>query len=65
MHDFIESRLVDKDVPFHNPLKRLKLKTNASDSVIKNGKANTMPLFIYYVKLHMLYPLINALVLET
>ena len=29
MNDFIQSKQVDKAVPFHDPLKRLKLKTFA------------------------------------
>ena len=33
--DFIQSKQVDKTVIFHEPLKRLKLKTFASDGVIK------------------------------
>ena len=31
---FIQSKQVDKAVPFHDPLKTLKLKTLASDCVI-------------------------------
>ena len=33
--DFIQSKQIDKTVIFHEPLKRLKLKTFASDAVIK------------------------------
>ena len=56
---------VDKAVPFHDPLKRLKVKTLASDRVIIKDNVKTIPLLIYYVKLHMLHPLISALILET
>ena len=41
---------------FHDPLKRLKLNTLASDSIIKKDNAKTIPLLIYYVKLYMLHP---------
>ena len=61
---FIQSKQVDKLAPFHDPLKTLKLKTLASDCVIKKD-VMTMPLLIYYDKLYMLYPLISALILET
>ena len=44
---FIQSKQVDKVDPFHDPLKTLKLKTLASDCVIKKG-VTTMPLLIYY-----------------
>ena len=47
-----------------DPLKRLKLKTLASDCVIKKD-VTTMPLLIYYDELYMLHPLISALILET
>ena len=45
-------------------LKILKLKTLASDCVIKKD-VTTMPLLIYYDELYMLHPLISALILET
>ena len=49
---------VDKVAPFHDPfhdlLKTLKLKTLASDCVIKKD-ATTMPLFIYYDELYIFY----------
>ena len=61
---FILSKQVDKVVPFHVPLKTLKLKTLSSDCVIKKD-ATTMPLLIYYDELYMLHPLISALILET
>ena len=48
----------------HDPLKTLKLKTLASDCVIKKD-VTTMPLLIYYDELYMLPPLISALILET
>ena len=48
---------------FHDPLKTLKLKTLASDCVIKKD-VTTMPLLIYYDELYVLHPLISALVLE-
>ena len=60
----IESKQVDKVAPFHDPLKTLKLKTLASDSVIKKD-ATTMPFLIYYDELYMLHSLTNALILET
>ena len=44
---FIQSTQVDKVAPFHDPLKTLKLKTLASDCVIKKD-VTTMPLLIYY-----------------
>ena len=61
---FIQSKQVDKVAPFHHPLKTLKLKTLASDCVIKKY-VMTMPLLIYFDKLYMLHPLISALILET
>ena len=61
---FIQSKQVDKAAPFDDPLKTLKLKTLASDSVIKMH-VTTMPLLIYYDELYMLHPLTNALILET
>ena len=61
---FIQSKQVDKVDPFHDPLKTLKLKTLASDCVIKKG-VTTMPLLIYYDELNMLNPLRSALILET
>ena len=60
----IQSEQVDKAAPFHDPLKTLKLKTHASDCVIKKDVL-TMPLLIYYDELYMLRPLISALILET
>ena len=56
---FIQSKQVDK-VP-HDPLKTLKLKTLASDCVIKKD-VTTMPLLIYYDEVYMLHPLISALI---
>ena len=50
---------------FHDPLKRLNLKTLASDRVIKTDNVKTIPLLIYYVKLYMLHSLISTLILET
>ena len=61
---FIQSKQVDKVAPFHEPLKTLKLKTLASDCVIKMD-VTTMPLLIYYDKLYVLHRLISALILET
>ena len=61
---FIQSKQVDKVAPFHDPLKTPKLKTLASDCVIKKD-VTTMPLLVYYDKLYMLHPLISALILET
>ena len=49
---FIQSKQGDKVAPFHDPLKKMKLKTLASDCVIKMD-ATTMPLLIYYIKLYM------------
>ena len=51
---FIQSKQVDKIAPFHDPLKTLKMKTFASDSVIKKD-VTTMSLLIFYDKLYMLY----------
>ena len=61
---FIQSKQVDKVAPFHDPLKTLKLKTIACECFIKKD-VSTMPLLIYYDELHMLHPLISALILET
>ena len=61
---FIQSKQVHKVAPFHDPLKTLKLKTFASDCVIKKD-VTTMPLLIYYDELYMIHPLISALILET
>ena len=61
---FIQNKHVDKVAPFHDPLKTLKLKTLASECVIKKD-VTTTPLFIYYYELYMLHPLISALNLET
>ena len=62
MDAFKQRKQVDKAVQFHGPLKRLKLKTFASDVVIKKYNVETIPILIYYIKLH---PLISALILET
>ena len=61
---FIQSKQVDKVTPLHDPLKTLKLKTLASDCIIKKD-VTTMPLLIYHDELYMLHPLISALILET
>ena len=61
---FIQSKQVDKVAPFNDPLKTLKLKTDASDCVIKKD-VTIMPFLIYYDKSYMLHPLISALILET
>ena len=61
---FIQSKQVDKAVPFHDPLKTLILKTLASDCVIKKD-VTTMSLLIFYDELYMLHSLISALILET
>ena len=61
---FIHSKQFDKVAPFQGPLKTLKLKTLASDCVIKKD-VTTMPLLIYYDEINMLDPLISALILET
>ena len=44
---FIQSKQVAKVAPFHDPLKTLKLKTLASDCVIKKD-VTTKPLLICY-----------------
>ena len=56
---------VNNALLFHDPLKRLKLKTFAQDRVIKHDNVKAIPWLIYYVKLHMLPPLISAQILET
>ena len=61
---FIQSKQVDKVPHFMIHWKTLKLKTLASDCVIKKD-VTTMPLLIYYDELYMLHPLISALILET
>ena len=65
MDDFIQSKQVGRAVQYYNPLKRPKFKTFASKSVIKKENVKTIHLLIYYVKLHMLQPLMGALILET
>ena len=50
---FIQSKQVDKVAPFHDPLKTLKLKTLASDCVIKKD-VMTKPMLIYYDELYIL-----------
>ena len=59
LEGFMQSKQVDKV-----PLKTLKLKTLASDCVIKKD-VTAVPLLIYYDELYMLHPLISALILET
>ena len=61
---FIQNQQVDNVAPFHDPLKTLKLKTLASDCVIKKD-VTTMTLIIYYDELYMLHSLISSLILET
>ena len=46
---FIQSKQVYKTVSFHDPLKRLKLRTLASGGVIKKGNVKTIPLLIYLI----------------
>ena len=48
-----------------NTLLRLKLKTLASDGVIKKDNVKTISWLIYNVKLYMLHLLLSALMLET
>ena len=48
---FTQSKQVVMVVPFHDPLKTLKLKTLASDCVIKKD-VMTMHLLIYYDELY-------------
>ena len=62
MGEFIQSRLINKAVPFNDPL-RVKLKILPSDGVVKNINFNTMPLLIHYAMLHkfMLHSLISDL----
>ena len=43
----MKSKNFDKSVPFHDLLKRLKLKKNASDGVIKKDNVNTISLHIF------------------
>ena len=50
---FIWSKQFDKGVPFHDPLKRLKLITLVSDSVLKKDNVKTTTLPIYYVKIYV------------
>ena len=57
---FIQSKQVNKLAPFHDPLETLKLKTLASDCVIKKD-VTTMALLIYYDELYMLHPLASAI----
>ena len=40
METFIKERLVDKSVPFHEPIKRMKLKTFASTTLVKKVKSS-------------------------
>ena len=60
---FIQNEQVDKVAPFHVPFKTLKLKTLASDCVIKKD-VMIMSLLIYYHGLYLLHPLISTLILE-
>ena len=64
MEDLYRVNKLILGVSSHDPLKTLKLKTLASDCVIKKD-VTTMPLLIYYDELYMLHPLISALILET
>ena len=64
MEDLYRVNKMTLSASFHDPLKTLKLKTLASDCVIKKD-GTTMPLLIYYDELYMLHPLISALILET
>ena len=50
----MQSKQDDKVAPFHDPLKTLKLKTLASDCVIKKD-VTTIPSLIYYDELYMLH----------
>ena len=61
---FIQSKQVDRVVPFHDPLKTLKLKTLASNCVIKKD-VTTMPLLIYHDELYIIHPFISILISET
>ena len=45
---FIQSKHVDKVVPFYDPLKRLKLKTLASTSVIKKDYQSILSSYVCY-----------------
>ena len=57
---------VDKAVPFHDPLKRLKLKTFASDGLLKKDNNNSLAQFIMSSNTcFFIHPLISALFLET
>ena len=58
---FIQSKQVDKVAPFHDPLKTLKLKTLASDCVIKTDVTTIFA----HGELYMLHPLLSTLILET
>ena len=64
MEDLYRVNKLIKLPPFHDPMKTLKLKTFASDCVIKKD-VTTMSLLNYYDELYMLPPLISALILET
>ena len=44
---------VNKLIRLSHFMKRLKLKTLASDGVIKKDNVKTIPLLVYYVKLYM------------
>ena len=57
-------RFIQSKASFHDPLKTLKLKTLASDCVIKKD-VTTMPLLISYDELYIVHPLMSALILET
>ena len=64
MEDLYRVNKLIKVASFHDPLKTLKLKTLASDCVIKKD-VTAMPLQVYYDELYMLHPPISALILET
>ena len=46
---FIRSKQVNKVAPFHDPLKTMKLKTLASDCVIKKDCSFIMTNYICYI----------------
>ena len=47
--DDLYNKQVDKAVPFYDPLKRLILRTLASDGVIKKDNVKTIPLLFYLI----------------
>ena len=64
LNGFIQSKQINKAVPFCDPFKRLKLK-HLPLTVYSKKDVKTIPSLICYVKLYMLHLLVSALILKT